>query len=73
LQGKYLGQENTNSIGIRSKGGIWIDGSWTIIGNIGGDFKKGDFVGLGIIHCSYSKIECLATRNGKLLGKIIEI
>jgi hypothetical protein len=72
LEGKWLGNWN-NSIGIWRKDGIWIDGSWTKIGNVGGYFKKGDFVGLGIIHRSNSKMECFTTWNGQLLGKIIEI
>jgi hypothetical protein len=72
LEGKGIGQEN-NSIGIWHKNGIWIDGSWTKIGNDSEEFIKGDFVGLGIIHRSNSKMECFTTWNGQLLGKIIEI
>jgi hypothetical protein len=72
LQGKWLGNLN-NSIGICYKDGIFIDGSFIEIGNDSEEFKKGDSVGLGIIHHSNSKMECLVTWNGKLLGKMIEI
>jgi hypothetical protein len=72
LQGKFLGQEN-NSIGIWQKNGMLIDGSWTKIGNVGGDFKKGDFVGIGLILQPNSKLECFTTWNEQLLGKTFEI
>lgn len=49
-----------------------IDGSDYEFGNDTGPYKKGDFVGLGIINRSKSKIECFATWNGKLLGNIIK-
>jgi hypothetical protein len=71
LGGKLFGLEK-NSIGIGRKGGIWIDGKWNTFGNVDEDFNKGDYIGLGIIHQPNSKMECFATWNGKLLGKIIE-
>jgi len=40
-------------------------------GNEGGYFEKGDFAGIGIICKANSSLECFATWNGKLLGKII--
>jgi hypothetical protein len=64
LQSKYLGQEN-NSIGIWHKNGMLIDGSWTKIGNDNEYFKKGDFVGIGLILQPNSKMEILSrAKNG---------
>ena len=50
-----------------------IDGSKTKFENkiYDDDFKKGDFIGIGIINQSDSKMECFATWNGELLGKIL--
>lgn len=50
---------------------MWIDGHWKIFGNGNRYFKKEDFVGIGIIHHLNMKMECFATLNGELLGKII--
>jgi hypothetical protein len=53
-----------------------IDGSTTYFENkIDNDyyFKNGDFVGIGLINQPNSEIECFATCNGKLLGKILQI
>jgi hypothetical protein len=64
-----------NSIGIWSKGGIWINKSFNQFENYGGYFVEGDVIGLGIIKqaSTNSPMKCFATSNAKLLGKIIEI
>jgi len=69
MEDKYVGKEK-NSIGIFQKDGIYIDGNYIKFKNVDGSFKEGDFVGLGIIHQANCKLECFATYNGKLLGKI---
>jgi len=74
LEGELLGrQKNSNSIGFMRNGLIYIEGSSITIGNGNGFFKKGDFAGLGIIRHPNSKMECFATLNGILLGKIINL
>jgi hypothetical protein len=72
LEGKWLGCNfNSNSIGIDRKRRIHIDGSIIYFEKIDDyNFKKGDFVGIGIINHPNSQIEYFATWNGKLLGKI---
>ena len=67
--GHYLGFDN-NSIGIQHKSELWIDNSRISLGNDDGAFKKWDFIGIGIIHKPFPKMEFFATCNGKLLGKI---
>ena len=84
MEDKELGVVN-NSIGIFDKEDLWIDGELIDFNNAKEDlensngdfeiadeyFKKGDIVGIGIIHHPNSKLECFATWNGELLGKII--
>jgi hypothetical protein len=62
---------NSNSIGIDEKRQMHIDGTFTQLENKIDDynFKKGDFIGIGIINQQNSEIDCFATWNGKLLGK----
>jgi len=69
LEHKRLGFEN--SIGIWPKGGMRIDGKKTEFAN-DGYFREGDFIGIGIIQQANTSLECFATCNGKLLGKIID-
>lgn len=62
---------NKNSIGINCKRQMRVEVTNHDFENEGGNFIEGDFVGLGIIQTPNWKIECFATLNGKLLGKII--
>jgi len=76
LQFQWLGWDNSiysnyNSIGIRCKDEILINGISATFEYSDEDFVEGDFVGLGIICQPNSKMECFSTCNGKLLGKII--
>jgi hypothetical protein len=71
LEGKkWLGNEK-NSIGIWRKGGIRFDASLTEYGGYE-FFKKGDFVGIGIIHQPNSSLKCFCTCNGEFLGKKLQ-
>ena len=71
MEDKRLGREK-NSIGFWRKDEIWIDRNWFKFEHADGYyFEGGDFVGIGIILHPNAKIECFATCNGKLLGKII--
>jgi hypothetical protein len=73
MEGKWLGYtNNSNSIGIDQKQLMNIDGSFTKLENKNDNynFKKGNFVGIGLIYQPNSKMECFATWNGKLLGKM---
>lgn len=70
LDGKSFVAKN-NSIVIQHKDNIWIDGSHINFGNGNEFFTENDFVGLGIIYQSNSKMEYFATCNGKLIGKIL--
>jgi hypothetical protein len=72
LEGQILGWVYSNSIGNGNKDGIWIDRSWTTFENADEYFNKGVFIGIGIIQHPKGKMECFATWNGQLLGKIIK-
>jgi len=70
LEGNYyLGFSNTNSIG-HYKEGILIDGSEIKFRNVKEDLTNGDVLGLGLIRHTNALLECFATCNGELLGKI---
>lgn len=73
MEGNELGKVE-NSIGIKRKGGIWIDGNETKFENseyYDEYFDVGDVVGIGIIHSiGNSQWKCFVTLNDELLGKI---
>lgn len=62
-----------NSIQISHKRSIWIDRKRIrFVENAAEYLRKGEVIGLGIIHCPSTKspMKCFVTCNGKLLGKI---
>ena len=71
LEDTGLGRE-INSIGIEHKGIIWIDDYHIHFKGGFGRFDVGDFVGIGIITQSNSRMQYFATLNGELFGIIIE-
>jgi hypothetical protein len=72
MDNNQLGNED-NSIGLGSQFAIVIDGFWTEFGSDNPIFTKGDFAGIGIIYQPSGEIECFATLNGQLFGKIIHL